>query len=867
MFAEENGSEFTKDTLISDYKIIEKLGSGGAGDVYLAYDTKLERKVALKFLPAITVSTAEGRGKLLEEARAASRIKHPNIISIHAFEEYDGRDFIVMEYVEGSSAKELAERGDSSIDKVISMVLQISEGLNAAHEAGLVHGDIKSENIIVDNSGMVKIADFGLARFREHRDCREPESISGTIPYMSPEQTQGDRVDHRSDIFSLGVVAYELISGQMPFRGEFVASIIYSIVNDTPEPLKKFRDDIPEGLQKIVSRMLAKKPEDRYQNVFEIIDEIKQIQKGPVYKDDIGADKAIGKRAMFLTATGILALALLIWIFKPFRERQIQPVHAEKTIAVLPFDNLGSEEDEFFSDGITDAIITNLAKIKGLNVISRTSSMQYKERSKALPDIGADLRAGFILEGVSFWDTSGDSDMVRISSRLIKARDDIHIWAREYNRTAENIILLQSEIARDVAFQVDSTIQGLDRINLEAGMPTNLEAYYSYLRGKDYFNRSWDEDDIRTAIDFYQDAVGKDTEYAVAYSALSIGHSTMYSEFYDRTDKRLTSAREAAARSLELIPGLPEGHYAMGMYYYSTMMYDSAMTEYDTVMKNQPGNSDVYKAIAGVQRRLGDFDNAVNNYIKAFDLDPLSYLKAFDIGLTYGLSRNFTEAVIYLDKAISLSPDRPLPYIYKAWLAIFSKGDKRRASEIIESARDRSDLERSEYQEYYWWLSRIIDDDLRITLDRIKPGSDTASCYLYKAQIYRLTGETAEKEAYSDTARIILEQKLKVRPDEARFHSQLGLAYANLGKSKEAVDEGMKGVKLAPISKEAFYAQFLVTNLAEIYVIIGDYDSAVEQLKILLSIPGFASVPYLRLDPLWKPLYDHPGFKELIKEQ
>lgn len=867
MFSEENESEFAKDTLISEYKIIKKLGSGGAGDVYLAFDTKLEREVALKFLPGTAVSADENRRKLLEEARAASRIKHPNIISIHAFEEYKGRDFMVMEYVEGGSVKELADGGDLSIDEAISIILQISEGLKAAHEAGLVHGDIKSENIIVDKSGMVKIADFGLARFREHRDRGEPESISGTIPYMSPEQTQGDRVDHRSDIFSLGVVAYELISGQLPFKGEFAASIIYSIVNDTPEPLKNLRDDIPDDLQRIISRMLAKKPDDRYQHVAELIDDLKLVQKGPVHTDDVRADRKTGIRAMLLTAAGILVLAILIWILKPFQKREAYSKLTDKTIAVLPFDNLGNKEDEFFSDGITDAIITNLAKIKGLNVISRTSSMQYKERSKPLPDIGTDLRADYILEGVSFWDTSGDTDMVRISSRLIKARDDIHIWAREYNRTAENIILLQSEIARDVAFQVDSTIQGLDRINLEAGMPTSLEAYYSYLRGKDYFNRSWDENDIRTAINFYQDAVLKDPEYAVAYSALSIGHSTMYREFYDRTDERLISARETATRSLELIPGLPEGHYALGMYYYSAAVYDSAMMEFDIVLKSQPGNSDVYTAIAGVQRRMGDFKNAVDNYVKAFNLDPLSYLKAFDIGLTYGLSRNFTEAVVYLDKAISLAPDWPLPYIYKAWLAIFSEGDKRRASEIIESAKNRSDLERSEYQEYYWWLSRIIDDDLHTTLERIKPGSDTASYYLYKAQIYRLTGETAKKEAYSDTAKIILEQRLNVRPDEARFHSQLGLALANLGRFDEAVDEGMKGVSLAPISKEAFYAQFLVTNLAEIYVIIGDYDSAVEQLKILLSMPGFASVPYLKLDPLWKPLHDQPGFRDLIKEQ
>ncbi|UCE67230.1 MAG: protein kinase [Candidatus Zixiibacteriota bacterium] len=867
MPAAESESEFTKDALISNYKIIEKLGSGGTGDVYLAYDTKLERRVVLKFLPRVAESVHGNRGQLLDEARAASRIKHPNIVSIYAFEEHEGRDFIIMEYIEGKSLKELASGGDLSLDKMASIILQVAEGLRAAHEAGIVHGDIKSENIIVDKGGPAKITDFGLAKFRKGQDREALESTSGTIPYMSPEQTQGDKIDHRSDIFSLGVVAHELISGRLPFKGEFEAAIIYSIVNDTPEPLKNYRNDIPDVLQEIVSRMLAKNPDGRYQNASELISDLKQLQKSDYLNEAGKADKVSRRKVTIITVVCILAAAALVWIFNFIPEKKIYSGFRSKTIAVLPFDNLGNEEDQFFSDGITDAIITNLAKIKGLNVISRTSSIQYKDRSKSLPEIGADLGADYVLEGVSFWDTSGDTDRVRISSQLIKARDDINIWAKDYNRTAENIILLQSEIARDVAFQVDSTIQGLDRLNLDAGMSSSLEAYYSYLRGKDYFNRSWDENDVKTAIDFYRDAVTKDPEYAVAYSALSIGHSTMYREFYDRTDGRLKMAREAAARSLELISGLPEGHYAMGMYYYSTMIYDSAMIEFNIVRQSQPGNSDVYTAVAGVQRRLGDFDNSVNNYLKAFELDPLSYLKAFDIGLTYGLSRKFGEAVVYLNHASSLAPDWPLPYIYKAWLVIFEEGNKQKASEIIESAKDRSDLERSEYQEYYWWLSRIIDDDFRTTLDRIRLESDTTSYYTYKAQAYRLMGDDIVQMAYSDSARIVLEQKLRARPEEARFHSQLGLAYASLGRKDKAVKEGIAGVSLAPISKEAFYAQFLVTNLAEIYVIIGDYDSAVEQLKALLSMPGFASIPYLKLDPIWKPLYDHPGFQELIGKQ
>jgi tetratricopeptide (TPR) repeat protein len=413
---------------------------------------------------------------------------------------------------------------------------------------------------------------------------------------------------------------------------------------------------------------------------------------------------------------------------------------------------------------------------------------------------------------------------------------------------------------------VGSTIGKPDRLRLEKTASSNLKSYLSYLRGNYYFNRSWNEDDIKTAIDFYWDAVENDTGYAVAYSALSIGHSTMYREYYDRTDARLRLARETAERSLELIPGLPEGHYAMGMYYYGLAIYDSAMVGFDIVRKNQPSNSDVYTAIAGVQRRSGEFDSAVENYIKAFELDPLSYLKAFDIGLTYGLSRDFGGAHTYLDNAIALAPDWPFPYIYKAWLLIFENGDKAEASRIINDAGSRADLESSEYQEYYWWLSRIIDDDYQLTLDRIKLESDTVSYYLYKAQVYRLMGKRVIQKAYCDSASIVLEGKLRDSPDEARYASQLGLAYAGLGNNNEAVSMGLKAVSLAPTSREALYAQFLVTNLAEIYVVVGDYDSAVRQLKVLLAMPGFASIPYLKLDPIWKPLYDHPGFRELIAD-
>jgi len=864
MSAFEGESEFTRDSVISGYRIIEKLGSGGGGEVYLALDTRLERKVALKFLPPATENDVEDRDRLLDEARAASRVKHPNIVSIFAFEQYRGRDFMVMEYVEGETVKKLAGGGDISIDRAISIILQIAEGLRAAHSAGIVHGDVKSENIIIDDDDTVRITDFGLAGIREVHAETGKESTSGTIPYMSPEQARGDDIDRRSDVFSLGVVAYELICGRLPFQGEFEASIIYSIANETPDPLSYFRDDIPDELQFIISKMLAKNPDDRYQDASELIDDLRKIHKGEKADAATKPGMATWKKTTALTGAAILITAVIALVFLLKPEKETPPVLPGKTIAVLPFAGLDNMTNQDFRSEFPDAIRKDLTKFSNLKIISRHSSMTFVNTSRSLQEIAALLNADYILEGTLTWDKSGKVDKVRIIPALIKMPDDVQVWTREYIRVADDILGLQSEIAQHVAIQVDRTIRSPDRARLDLGSTSNLDAYISYLRGNSYFNRSWDEKDIRLAIGSYGKAVDLDSSYALALAAQSIGHSTMYREFYDRTDKRLNLARDAALKSLELVSQLPEGHYALGMFYYSAMEYDSAMEEFNIVRKSWPGNSDIYTAIAGVQRRLGDFDKAVNNYIRAFELDPLSYLKAFDVGLTYGLSRNFREASVYLDKAMSLQSDWPLPYIYKAWLVIFENGDRAKASNIIEDARGRTDLEISEYQEYYWWLSRIIDDDYQTTLDRVKLVSDTASYYLYKAQIYRLMDKNDMQAAYCDSASAVLERKLLDRPDEARFHSQLGLAFAGMGRKEDAIREGIEAVNLAPLSKDAFYAQFLVTNLAEIYVVVGDYDSAVSELRTLLSMPGFASVPYLKIDPVWKPLYGNPEFRELI---
>jgi TolB-like protein/Flp pilus assembly protein TadD/predicted Ser/Thr protein kinase len=856
---------FSGGTVISHYRIIERLGAGGMGEVYLAEDTKLKRSVALKFLPDWLSSNKQARERLTREAQAASKLSHPNIVSIHAIEEVDALVFIVMEYVEGESLRELLQGVKLTIEKVLDLGIQIAEGLAAAHQAGVIHRDLKPSNILIDPDGRPKMADFGLARVKRDEKLTTAGLALGTLSYMSPEQVQGEVVDNRSDIFSLGVVLYEMITGHLPFKGEYEASILYSIVNETPEPLSEHRPAVPDSLQKIVFKCLEKDPSLRYQSTSEVIYDLRRIVEGGATGDQAGKRRGTRPRlAVILFAALFLAAAAII-IFGLIPRTLRYDIPQRKMLAVLPFDNLGQSADAYFADGITDAITTRLAKVEGLGVISRASAMQYDRSEKSLREFGTRLGADYILDGTVYWDKSTDVSKVKINTNLIRVKDDTYVWAESYRRDLDKIFDVQAEIAQEVTQALNVVLLEPERLSLREKPTDSLDAYIYYLRGNEYFNRSWGERDLAIAIEMYQNAVKSDPTFAVAYASLSRGHSAMYRELHDRTDQRMGAAKQAVEMALNLEPDLPEAHYALGMYYYNYAKFDSALVEFAIAQKSQPSNSDLFSAIAGVQRHQGKIDQAVANYEKAFRLDPLSPLKAFDLGLTYGLMREYSAAKSYMDRAISIAPDWPLPYIYKAWLYLCWEGNKKRAAEIIQEASEKVDLVQSEYREYYWWLSRILDDDYSKTLERITLGTDTTSYYLYRARVFGLMGKPHLKEAYSDSARVILEPRVKSHPGEARFHSQLGLAYAGLGRKELAISEGRRAVELLPAAGEALDAQFWVANLAEIYVITGEFDAAVEQLNVLLAIPGFASPQYLRIDPLWKPLRNHPGFVKLLE--
>jgi len=842
--------------IILHYKIVQRLGRGATGEVYLADDLRLERRVALKFLPTYA---DEARQSLIDEARAASKLAHPNIASIYSLEEQGGRDFIVMEYVDGVTLDEHIGR-KPAIDETLQIAIQICAGLAEAHRHGIVHGDLKPQNIMIDQSGKVKICDFGLARLPGKGRPGQGASPDGTLLYMSPEQAQCREIDQRSDLFSLGIILYEIISGKRPFQGEYEAAIVYSIANETPAPLTGIRPDLPQGIDRIVARLLEKDPDKRYGNAEEVAADLKSVIK-PATEGTIS--RPIKYKATALAAL-LVAFVVIVWVFvipslMPARDK----VGQKAMIAVLPFENLGATEYDYWADGIEDAITTSLAKISGLGVISRTSTRQYKNSNKTIRQIGKELGIGYAIEGTVLLSPTGSGDSIRVNVQLIRVADDTHVWAETFDRAVENIFAIHSEIAGNVSRELDIKLLSSEEHSLRARPTSDAAAYDYYLRGLYYYGRSWQRRDVEMAIEMLERAVQEDSTFALAYALLSRAHSQMFWDYYDRTEKRLKQAREAVEAALALNPDLPEAHLAIGMYYYSTLQFNEALKEFRIAERREPGNSDLSGAIAGVLRRQGKFDKALVYFSRAYRLDPRSQIRAFDVGLTLSMVRRYKDADSLLDQTVTLSPDWPLPYIYKAWNQILWRGDKDGARRIIDEASRITDLSKTEYYRFYWWLASIIDTDYNQTLKRIVLGPDSAVYYLSKAKIYQRAAKTALGQAYFDSARTVSGRLVASQPGDPNFQSQLGMACAGLGLKGEAIASGKKAVELLPYEMDAYNAQFMVANLAEIYVMVGEYDLAIDLLKELLRRPGFASAAYIRSDPIWAPLWKNRRFSEI----
>jgi eukaryotic-like serine/threonine-protein kinase len=634
-------------SLISHYEIVAALGEGGNGVVFKAFDNRLKRPVALKFLIQQALESEEGKRRLLSEAQATAALDHPNICSIYEVEEAEGYTFISMACISGGDLRRKMAGGPAPLEEVLDIAGQIAQGLQAAHEAGLVHRDIKPANVLIADDGTVKIVDFGLAQ-RVDATITTDGKLAGTFTYMSPEQVAGRQVDRRTDLWSWGVVLYEMLAGIRPFRGDTVPALFAAIAREAPQPIRVLRPALPEVLERVLDRALQKDPLQRYQSASEIIAGLENLLSG--------SGMPGGRRGT--TPTHVPG---------PAADGRI-------SIAVLPFVNTSADpENEFFSDGLTDELINVLANCRGLRVVSRTSAFAFKGKSENIRDIGEKLRVQAILEG----SVRRAGDRLRVTAQLINVTDGYHLWSGKYDREVQDIFAIQDEIAQTAASALELSLQP----GFQPAAPTaekNLQAYHHYLRGRYYWNQMTGEG-FQKALSHFQEALELDPLYGAAYAGIADYFTTLGVWSLAAPSAVWPQAKAAALKAVELDSSLPEAHIALG---YVHIFYEwdrqQAEKEFGRALELNRGLSIAHYSQAIYLIQVGRLEEAINSMVQAKDLDPLSLLVCSGVAFTFFYARQYDRAIAEHRKVLELDPH----YVY----SLFGLGLVYQALESFEKA-------------------------------------------------------------------------------------------------------------------------------------------------------------------------------------
>ncbi|MGB7295487.1 MAG: protein kinase [Candidatus Aminicenantales bacterium] len=656
---------------ILHYRIVEKIGEGGMGVVYKAEDTKLKRTVALKFLPAQFTGDPQARTRFVQEAQAAAALDHPNICTIYEINEAEGQAFIAMAYVQGESLKEKMSSGPLNITAALGIAVQVAEGLRHAHARGIVHRDIKPGNIMLTEEGQAKIMDFGLAKLERGAELTRTLTVMGTAAYMSPEQARGETIDHRTDIWSLGCVLFEMLSDRRPFPGEHEQALFYAILKEEPRPLSQGGKDLPVQLESIIRKCLEKDPRNRYPDAAALAEALKSFKK-PAQKSD-----------------------------KP-------------SIAVLPFVDMSSQKDqEYFCDGIAEELINGLTHIRDLRVVARTSAFAFKGKDVDLRDIGRKLNVDTVLEG----SIRKAGNKLRITAQLIKVEDGFHLWSEKFDREMEDIFAVQDEISKAIVDNLKVKLLPEEKADLEKHYTDDPEAYNLYLKGL-HFAHKPSAEALDTALDYFRKAIDRDPNFALAYAGMATVYANLGIMSLAPPVEVLPKAEAAFEKALELDSRLAEAHFytAYNALYYG-WDWETAERSFRRALSINPGNATTHAIFAwqcvarrrfeeavkeiklalnldplmplfyafsvGVHWSVGRLDDAISEFQKAVEMDSNSGLAYFHVGVAYFLKREAEKAIAALQKSKEL-------VVYSGWadqwlgLIHISKGDSEKAERILD---------------------------------------------------------------------------------------------------------------------------------------------------------------------------------------
>ncbi len=891
--------------VIGHYRIESLIGVGGMGEVYLARDERLGRKAALKLLPDSLTTDETQLSRFKNEARSASALNHPNILTVYEIAAEGDRQFIATEFIEGITLRASLACGRINPHAALEIAMQVASALAAAHEAGVVHRDIKPENIMLRPDGYAKVLDFGIAKLTEQEPASDDHSIEtaamlqtrpglvlGTARYMSPEQARGQKVDARSDIWSLGIVLYEMLGGSPPFRGDTPSDCIASILTTEPPPLIGVLPGVSLKLESILHKALRKNSGERYQTIKEMLADLRNL-KGELEagvsstQTKARAESIVSKikrhKQGVLLAVAAAAILALAAVGYSFFVAAWAPSPDEKSIAVLPFENLSEDKSNaYFADGIQDEILTRLSKIADLKVISRTSTQRYKNTSQKLSEIASQLGVANLLEG----SVQKTNDQVRVNVQLIRAASDSHLWAETFDRKLTDIFSVESEVAKSIADQLRAKLTGQEEELIAAQPTNNPEAYDAYLRGLAFEGRNnvsnYSTNLEGKAIGFYERAVQLDPDFAIAWARLSRADSRLY---FNRGDAAAAARGGAAKHALESAQKLeansPETLLALGYYQYLVQRdYGSARTTLESASKMLPGSSEVPRALGAIARREGHWNQSIAHFEQALALDPRDVELLMDAAWTYAMLRQFPPALKLYDRVLDITPDDADVMASKAGI-YQAKGTLQEAAHFLSGINEQTPNEQTftvkinqlRLEHNYGEAVRLLQ--ARLAEFHFASPFDKGYEQVALALAQRLAGDKAGAEVTAEDARSTLEQLYRDQPDNAALAVRVSQAYAATGKNESALKLAARAIMLLPRTLDQVSGPTCEENLALIHTTLGEKSRAISTLTQLLQTPYnswiYAPAPitpaFLELDPIWDSLRTDPAFRKLCEKK
>ena len=861
-----------KAALAERYRVEREIGAGGMATVYLAEDLKHHRQVAIKVLRP-ELAAVMGAERFLREIEIAARLQHPHILPLYDSGDADGLLYYVMPFVEGESLRQRLDREKQlPIDDALQIAREVGDALSFAHSHDVIHRDIKPDNIMLA-AGHAVVSDFGIARAVTAAGgdrLTETGTSIGTPVYMSPEQAAGSQdLDGRSDLYSLGCVLHEMLAGEPPFTGVTVEAVIQQHLTAEPPTITSIRPAVPGEIVNVLARALAKTPADRFSPVGQFVEAIGRSAQSPapIRTDTLPTPtRRVGRWAALAGALGVVAITVLL-LTTPWRAGRAT---ADKSIAVLPLENLsGDQENAFFAAGVHEEILTYLGKVRDLRVISRSSVMQYGDRPTSARDVARELGVAYVLEG----SVRRAANEVRVTVQLIDARTDEQLWANNFDGQLADVFAIQSTIAQEIVRALRARLSPEEQQRLADRPTESIEAYDLFLRARASGHRAGLSLDVQRETErLLEQAVAVDPEFALAYAELGEARAATYWFSADRTPERLAAAKEAIDRAFQLQPNLPEAHFALASYYYRGFYdYPRAFEQLEIARQGFPGSTNILHLMGLTLRRLGRWNESVDAFEEATQLDPANLGSKGEWFWTSILARDWDRARIISDRLADKYPRNGTFAAYRAMMLTWGYGDTAAARLELAQA-DESD-------EFYYAYGRMETalfgrrptDALGVVRTHARHFDlvVTGAADVYAAQALLARSDTAEARSTLDRALRRLEAE-RAKPYASTYmwpHVMAGVAYALAGNRPRAREACARAQQVLPESKDKVHGVDRSTFCALVLGLIGDTDSALSEIERLLQTPNGFTPWQLALDPSWDFLRSDPRFQALLAQR